>query len=271
MPTPVQPLRPASSRAASARRAALGRAALGALALLGLAACTRPEGALPPGVSVEDLPDQETWDARLDASVGSDPELAMRAPYAAHYDRPDTTYTYLGPAPGAADSLAERPAVELTLYADAQPTATVRAVRAWLYERSGDLEAVGRVTADVTAGDGARLQAARLTVADGGAFRASGGTVADFGGRNAARVRARTLAGTLEGSRYTAEGDVTVDAGGRTLTAGRVVWDGRRFRAPGAFSFVGPGERVRGVGLVATADLSRYSFSRAQGQIEVQE
>ena len=60
---------------------------------------------------------------------------------------------------------------------------------------------------------------------------------------------------------------------GRRLDAGRVIWNesAGRFRAPGAFSFDGPGQRVRGVGLSASADLSRYSFRRASGQIEVQE
>jgi hypothetical protein len=52
-----------------------------------------------------------------------------------------------------------------------------------------------------------------------------------------------------------------------------VIWDeaAGRFQAPGAFTFGGPGERVRGVGLSATADLSRYSFRSASGEIEVRE
>ncbi len=55
--------------------------------------------------------------------------------------------------------------------------------------------------------------------------------------------------------------------------AERVVWSesAGRFTAPGAFSFDGPGERVRGVGLSASADLSRYTFRRASGEIEVRE
>jgi hypothetical protein len=74
--------------------------------------------------------------------------------------------------------------------------------------------------------------------------------------------------------RYTATGGVRVLAsGGRTLEAERVVWSeaAGRFSAPGAFAFDGPGERVRGVGLSASADLSRYSFRRATGEIEVRE
>jgi hypothetical protein len=47
--------------------------------------------------------------------------------------------------------------------------------------------------------------------------------------------------------------------------------DARRLRAPGSFRFTSPAERVQGVGLVAAEDLSRYSFRRASGELEVEE
>ena len=137
--------------------------------------------------------------------------------------------------------------------------------------RDGAFTASGGASATI---GGASVVAPRITATRGGAFTASGGTTATLTGRANATVRARTLTGTAGGTRYVAQGAARVDAAsGRRLDAALVVWDDAagRFRAPGAFSFDGPGERVRGVGLDATADLSRYSFRRATGQIEVRE
>ena len=136
----------------------------------------------------------------------------------------------------------------------------------------GRTEASGNVRASVQSGGGAQIEAARLVTRPGGAFTASGGATVRIGGRAQATVRARTVSGS--GGRYVAEGGVRVQtSGGRTLEAGRVVWDeaAGRFSAPGAFSFDGPGARIRGVGLSANADLSRYTFRRASGQVEVTE
>ena len=249
----------------------LSRLSVVVLAALAASGCARSSGGLPPGVTVEDLPDGESWDAELRVSEQGRPTLALAAPYMARFDRPDTAYVYLGPPPGTPDSVQAR--ISVRLFDDAgQPSAAISARQAWYYERDGRLVADGSVKAETFGEASASIEAARLRYTDDGAFSASGDARVDLRGDPSARIRANTVQGRLDGGRYTAEGRVTVDpGGGRSLQASRVTWDGSRFRAPGAFSFTGPGERVRGVGLVANADLSRYSFSRASGQIEVRE
>lgn len=151
-----------------------------------------------------------------------------------------------------------------------QSAASVQAARVTMDD--GRIEASGRVTASVQSGGGARIEAARLAVRPGGGFTASGGATVQIQGQANATVRARTVSGS--GGRYTAEGGVRVETGGgKTLTAGRVIWDeaAGRFTAPGAFSFDGPTARIRGVGLSASADLSRYTMRQVSGEIEVQE
>lgn len=264
-----------------------------------LGGCTRrTTPGLPPGTTVEDLPDSESWNARLRTSEDGRPRLEVDAPYLARYDRPDTAYVYLGPARGDTVST-----VAVRVYDGAgRLSASVTAREAWVYEADGRLvtrgqvrtsvpgedgaeveaetievsgdtvRASGRVVAVVQGGPGARIEASRLTLVRGGAFTASGGTTARLGGGVQATVRAPRVSGTA--GRVEASGGARVEtSGGRRLEAGRVVWDegAGRFRAPGAFSFDGPGERVRGVGLSASADLSRYSFRNATGEIEVQE
>ncbi|PAP77872.1 hypothetical protein [Rubrivirga marina] len=268
------------------------------LAALAAVGCTRRavEG-LPPGVGVEDLPESESWNARLRTSADGLPQLEIEAPYLAQFAR-DTPYVYLGPPPG---DTASAP-VQIRLFDEGAPRGSVRAREVRLYDDGARVEADGEVWATVSGRDGAqieaqrltveadtitaigrvraeiqgepsaRVQAARLRVAPGGAFTASGGAVVELGGQANATVRARTVSGS--DGRYTATGGVRVLAsGGRTLEAERVVWSesAGRFSAPGAFAFDGPGERVRGVGLSASADLSRYSFRRATGEIEVRE
>ena len=283
-------------------------AVLAVAALLAAGGCTRaPAEGLPPGTEIEDLPESESWGAALRTSEDGRPRLEIDAPYLARYRRPDTSFVYLGPAPtGSAPrgAAGRGGAVEVSVFDDdGAPLADVRAREAWYYEDDGRLvtegdvrtavrgedgadiearrltlddetvEAEGDVQATVRGGGGAEVRAARLTTRPGGAFTASGGTTVRLGGKAQATVRARTVSGS-GGGRYEATGGVRVDAsGGRTLQAGRVVWDERagQFRAPGAFSFDGPGERVRGVGLVASADLTRYSFRNVTGQIEVAE
>lgn len=245
-------------------------ALLVALALL-VGGCTRPSSGLPPGTTVEDLPDGESWDAELRVSNEGRPSLALAAPYMARFQRPDTNYVYLGPPPGTPDSVQSRIAVRL-FDEEGQPTASISSRRAWYYEGEGRLVADGRVTAETFGSQSARIEAARLRYTDEGGFSASGGASVDLRGNPSATIRAGTVSGALSGRSYTASGNVVVDAGsGRTLRASRVTWDGSRFRAPGAFQFTGPSERVRGVGLVANGDLSRYSFSRVRGEIDVRE
>ena len=270
-----------------------------ALAAVAAGACTRAPSELPPGTEIEDLPESESWDAALRTSADGRARIEIEAPYLARYRRPDSSFVYLGPPPsGAAGGGAVRVAV---FDEGGAPRADVRAREAWFYEADGRLvtegdvrttvrgddgaeiearritvedetvTAEGDVRATVRGGGGADVQAARLVTREGGAFTASGGVTARLDGAGAT-VCARTVSGT--GGRYEASGGVRVAAsGGRTLQAGRVVWDERagRFRAPGAFSFDGPGERVRGVGLTASADLTRYSFRNVTGEIEVAE
>ncbi|OZC03261.1 hypothetical protein [Rubricoccus marinus] len=243
------------------------------LALLALAAsgCARSSAGLPEGMTVEDLPDGESWNAELRVSEDGRQSLALGAPYMARFDRPDTAYVYLGPPPQTPDSVQARITVQL-FDESGEPSATISARQAWYYERQKRLVADGGVKAE-TFGDGATaIEANRLRYTSGGDFSASGEARVDVRGAANAKIRARTISGRLDGGRYTAEGDVFVDAGGgRSLRSARVTWDGSRFRAPGAFSFTGPGERIRGVGLTANADLSRYSFSQMRGEIDVQE
>lgn len=236
-----------------------------------LVGCARHETGLPPGTTVEDLPDGESWDAELRVTQAGQPALTLAAPYMARYQRPDSNYVYLGPPPGTPDSLQSRIAVRL-FDADGQPNASIAARQAWYYESDGRLVADGGVVAETFGDASARIQASRLRYTDDGTFSASGNADVDLRGQPSARIRAQVVSGAISGGRYTAEGGVEVDAGsGRTLRASRVTWDGSRFRAPGAFRYTGPGERVRGVGLVANGDLSRYSFSQVRGEIDVRE
>lgn len=94
------------------------------------------------------------------------------------------------------------------------------------------------------------------------------------GGDLSATVRADRLTYYDEDRRFVAEGGVVVTtAEGRRLESARVAWDegARQLRADGAFRFTSPAERIQGVGLVASEDLSRYTFSQASGELEVEE
>ena len=319
-PVPSVTLRRPSPALAAVWFAARLAAALLVAAPLGaaLAGCVRtaPPG-LPEGITVDDLPDAETWGARLRTTDAGRPTLDVDAPYLARYHRApadglaavgatgagDSSAVFLGPPPDAPAGAGGTPPARISvrLYdAAGAPVATVTAERAWRHAATGRLvaegraEAIGgdgaRVTAariaatrdgDVTASGGAtaaiggaRVEAPRIAATRGGAFTATGGATATLSGRANATVRAQTLRGAAGGARYEAAGGARVDAAsGRRLDAGLVVWDeaAGRFRAPGAFTFDGPGERVRGVGLDAAADLTRYSFRRASGQIEVRQ
>lgn len=236
-----------------------------------IAGCRHAETeGLPPGTTLEDLPEGESWDVHLRSTQDGRPTLEIDAPYLARYQRPDTTYIYLGPPPADSAGAAR---VRVRLFdGGGAPQATVEAAQAWFYPSDGRLVAEGAVRAEVTGGGGARIEAPGLTARTGGAFTATGGATADLAGRAQARVRARTISGL--GGRYEADGGAVVEtSSGRRLESGRVVWSetAGRFSAPGAFAFTGPAERIRGVDLSATADLSRYTFRRASGQIEVQE
>lgn len=228
---------------------------------------------LPDGVTtLEDLPDGESWDAELRMSEGERMRLALSAPYLARYVG-DSVIVYLGPDPTLPDSIQRE--VSVRLYDEAgELTAAITSREARYDERSESLTADGRARADVSSGTGASVSASRIVATPDGAFSATGGATADLRGDAQATVRAGRIDGSAGGGRYEASGRVVVTTrSGRRLDSGRVIWDegAGQFRAPGAFSFDGPGQRVRGVGLAASADLSRYSFRRASGLIEVQE
>jgi hypothetical protein len=106
---------------------------------------------------------------------------------------------------------------------------------------------------------------------DTGAVRA---TLYDQAGAPRARIRANRLRFDERARHFTAQGNVLVRApGGRSLSASAVTWSDadERLRVPGAFRYVSPTESIAGVGLVASGDLSRYSFARARGTLEVRE
>lgn len=233
-----------------------------ALALAGCRYATTSSGAA--GTDDGPRPDSETWGARLTATTDGRPTMTLEAPYLARWT--DSSRVVLGPMPGAAPDSAARVRVRL-LAADGTDRLALDAARVRLDERTQALDAAGRVVATLA---GARVEAPRLT-AEGEAFTATGGATVQLSGETTATLRARRVTG--RDGRYEATGGVVVESAGRTLRSERVVYDAGagRFAAPGAFAFDGAAEAVRGVDLSASADLSRYTFRRASGQIEVQE
>ena len=195
------------------------------------------------GVLEEDLasaPDQESWNAELRISSGGRPKLVMAAAYMARYESRDTTYAVLGADPLGGDSTPVR--VELFDGAG-EPTALLSTRELTYFDRERRFEGVGEVEAILLRAGGAQLTADRLIYnEDDGRFVASGNVL-------------------------------VVSQDGKRLTAEEVVWDAaaRQLRANGAFRFTTRSERISGYGLVASEDLARYSFSRASGELEVEE
>ena len=196
---------------------------------------------------------------RVQASGAVEAELVGRARVRA--PRVDTSADGAFEATGGA---------RVELLGDTPGTVTAPRVTA---DAGGGFVASGGARVVLTGARGGTITARRVESSAGGAFVAEGGArVALTDPR--ATITARRVSGSGSGRRYDASGGARVDAGGgRRLASDRVTWDAgsERFRAPGAFSFESPGERIRGTGLVATADLSRYTFRRASGQIEVEE
>jgi lipopolysaccharide assembly outer membrane protein LptD (OstA) len=127
--------------------------------------------------------------------------------------------------------------------ADGAPSAAINARNVLYFDHTQRFEAEGAVTADLYQANGARLTAERLV------YDATEGL-------------------------FTAEGRVVVlTRDGRRLESERLVWDETQgqLRVTGRFRFTTPSERISGVGLVATEDLSRYTFSQASGELEVAE
>jgi len=130
----------------------------GALALalaLALGACAeRP--APPPAEEPADRPEQESWRVDLAVEIGGSPRARIQAPYAARYERPDSTFARFAGTP-------DDPGRVLAHVYDASgaPSATVEADRIDYFEAERRFVAVGRVVVDAR-GD-RRLEAERLT------------------------------------------------------------------------------------------------------------
>ncbi|NNF57466.1 MAG: hypothetical protein HKN04_04425 [Rhodothermaceae bacterium] len=205
-----------------------------------LMGCTRPSGeAILSEAELEELPDQESWDAVLRFSEDGRPRLILAAPYAAHFTQGDSSVTRLGPDPERRDSAR----VRIELFDAGAPSAIIRADRVDYQDRTQQFVAAGAVDADLYQANGTRLTAGRLTYES-------------------------------ESGLFTAEETViVVTQDGRRLESEQLVWDqaGGQLNVAGRFRFTTPGERINGVGLVASEDLSRYSFSQATGELEVEE
>ena len=210
---------------------------VGVVALLG---CTRSSGeAILSEAELEELPDQESWDAVLRFSEDGQPRLILAAPYAAHFTQGDSSVTRLGPNPERSDSTR----VRIELFDEGAASAIIRADRVDYQDRTQQFIAEGAVDADLYQANGARLTAGQLTYESGsGLFTAT-------------------------------EAVVVITQDGRRLESEQLVWDQAdgQLRVAGRFRFTTPGERINGVGLVASEDLSRYSFSQATGELEVEE
>ncbi|MGB3544216.1 hypothetical protein, partial [Rubrivirga sp.] len=156
------------------------------LGLLVLEGCTRRavEG-LPPGTTVEDLPDAESWNVRLRSSADGMPTTEIEAPYLARFTT-DTQYVYLGPAPGDTAGVP----VELRLFDDdGARRGSVRALEVWLFEDGARVVASGNARASIAGSDGATIQADRVEL-EGERVQATGQVQAEVSG---ASVRAPSL------------------------------------------------------------------------------
>lgn len=121
------------------------RWALVAVILFGVG-CARPSDTIPPGVPLEDVPDQETWNVALSLAMDGQPRAFVRAPYLARYERADSTYARFGPT--AEDT--SRVAVQV--YDAGQPTATVAADRLLYFDSERRFLAEGRVVVETETG-----------------------------------------------------------------------------------------------------------------------
>lgn len=186
------------------------------------------------------MPDQESWNAELRISSEGRPKLVMSAPYMARYDGRDTSYAVLGADPLGQDSAD----VRVELFDDAgEPTAILTARELTYFDIQRRFVGVGDVEAVLLRAGGARLSAERLVFNE------------------------------AEG-RFVVTGNVlVVSQDGKRLTTEELIWDAaeKRLRANGSFRFTTQSERISGAGLVASEDLARYSFSRASGELEVEE
>lgn len=111
-----------------------------------LAGCTRESDTIPPGVPLEDVPDQETWDVALSLSMDGQARALVRAPYLARYERADSTFARFGPT---ADDTGR---VAVQVYDEGQPTATVESDRLLYFDDERRFVAEGRVIVQTETG-----------------------------------------------------------------------------------------------------------------------
>lgn len=186
------------------------------------------------------MPDQESWNAELRISSEGRARLLMAAMYMARYDDRDSSYVVLGPDPLGGDSTR----VRVELYDDAgEATAHLTTEVLTYFDLDRRFVGTGDVEAVLLRAGGVRLTSDKISYNErDGHFLASGNVL-------------------------------VVSQDGKRLSTEEVEWDaaGRQLKAHGAFRFATQSERINGVGLVASEDLSRYSFSRASGELEVEE
>ena len=126
-----------------------------------LAGCARQDEPIPPGVAMEDRPDQETWDVALTLSMEGQPRAFVEAPYLARFERADSTFTRFGPA--APDDTTR---VEVRVYDAGRPTATVEADRLLYLDERRRFVAEGRVVVETETGKTLRSEALTWDEAD---------------------------------------------------------------------------------------------------------
>lgn len=207
--------------------------------LAALSGCTtKEERSAALEVDLTDKPVSETWDARMHASTGGTPTHRISAPYVAEYSRGDSTVLELGPDPlGGGDGR-----VTIDLYSsDGVLEATVESDRASYVETSEWFSSRGNVHVVLHGEKPTEVDARRLEAREG---------VVSLSG--SVRLQTET---------------------GETLTTELLRFDreAQRLYAPGRFEVRTPTEWVRGTALDARADLSRYTFSNASGELEVHE
>ncbi|MDX1438282.1 MAG: LPS export ABC transporter periplasmic protein LptC [Rubricoccaceae bacterium] len=210
------------------------------LGLAFIAGCSRSELASGAEVDVASLPDQETWGAVLYTSENGTPSLSLSAPYMVRFDRADSSYAVFRTDPQAED--------------------TTR-VRIRLFDRTGTIAT--------------SIEVDRLLYFDESKrFEGLGSIYAVLHRANNAELRARSFAYDETDQVVVISGDVFITTSDdRQLATERLVWDmqQRQFSAEGLFEMTSPSERIQGYGLFASEDLSRYTFSQASGEFEVEE
>lgn len=189
-------------------------------------------------MDLTDKPVSETWDALMHVSTGETPALRIASPYVAEYSRGDSTVLELGPDPLGGESRR----VSIDLYSsEGRLEATVESDRASIVEETEVLVADGNVRVVLHGESSSEATAQRLR---------------------------------SEENDVTLTGNVVMRAeDGETLTTELIRYDreAERIYAPGRFEVRSATEWVRGTSLNARADLSRYTFSNASGELEVHE